>query len=119
MVTALGKFLRKLRVDNEELMKNMADNLGISSSMLSAIENGKRNPPAGFAGRVEKAYQLASDQVESLLEAMSLTQDEVRISLTGRTEADANLAFSFARRFDDLDDASKEDIMKILKRGEA
>ena len=119
MITALGRFLRKLRIDRGELMKDMADNLGISPSMLSAIENGKRNSPAGFASRIERAYQLGANQIEVLTKALAETQDEVRISLSGRSEEDATLAFAFARRFDDLDDSSKEDLLKILKRGEA
>ena len=30
--TALGKYLRRLRIDNDELLKTMADKLGIASS---------------------------------------------------------------------------------------
>ena len=36
----LGKFLRKLRIDHDEYLKDMAQKLNISISYLSAIENG-------------------------------------------------------------------------------
>ena len=42
MLTALGKFLRKLRIDNGEILKDMADKLGVTASFLSAVENGKK-----------------------------------------------------------------------------
>lgn len=40
MVTAFGKFLRILR----EILKDMAEKLNVTSSFLSAVENGKKNP---------------------------------------------------------------------------
>lgn len=47
MATELGKFLKKLRIDKDELMKDMADRMKIASSTLSSIEMGRRNPPKG------------------------------------------------------------------------
>ena len=38
-------FCRKLRIDNNQILKEMADLLDVSSSYLSAVENGKRNIP--------------------------------------------------------------------------
>ena len=49
-VTNLGKKLRKIRIDNDEISSDMARKLEISVSYLSAIENGKRNIPKNFAG---------------------------------------------------------------------
>lgn len=45
MLTGIGKFLRKLRIDNEEILKDMADALGVSSAFLSAVENGRKKMP--------------------------------------------------------------------------
>ena len=42
MATTLGVFLRKLRLANDEILKDMAKNLGVSSAFLSAVENGKK-----------------------------------------------------------------------------
>ena len=39
MLTSLGKFLRKLRIDRGEILKDMADKLGVTVSFLSAVEN--------------------------------------------------------------------------------
>ena len=42
MITAFGKFLRILRMDNGEILKTMAEKLEVTSSFLSAVENGKK-----------------------------------------------------------------------------
>ena len=46
MLTALGRFLRKIRIDRNELLKDMADKLEVSASFLSAVENGKKSMPS-------------------------------------------------------------------------
>ena len=42
MITSLGTFLRKLRLAKGEILKDMAECLGVSSAFLSAVENGKK-----------------------------------------------------------------------------
>jgi len=41
MITEFGRILRNIRMDCNELLKDMADKLNITSSYLSAIEHGK------------------------------------------------------------------------------
>ena len=45
MITCVGRFLRKLRIDRGEILKTMAETLGVSSAFLSALENGKKKFP--------------------------------------------------------------------------
>lgn len=117
MLTQLGKFLRKIRIDRGELLKDMANNLGMSSSMLSSIENNNRKPPKDFVSRVESAYQLTAEQAEDLARATVESVDLVTIDMEHLSPDDQELAFSFARRFSDLDAESKQNIMTILKKG--
>ena len=42
MITSLGNFLRKLRFEKGEVLKDMAEKLGVTVSFLSAVENGKK-----------------------------------------------------------------------------
>ena len=42
MLTSLGTFLRKIRINKGEILRDMATNLGVSSAFLSAVENGKK-----------------------------------------------------------------------------
>ncbi|MBQ4504903.1 MAG: helix-turn-helix transcriptional regulator, partial [Firmicutes bacterium] len=45
MLTEFGKMCRKMRIDRNELLAEMAGRVGVSPAFLSAVENGKRNVP--------------------------------------------------------------------------
>lgn len=66
MVTEFGKFCRKLRIDNNEIMKDMAKKLGVTVSHLSAVEIGKRKIPFTWAEEISKHYELTALQVTEL-----------------------------------------------------
>ena len=57
-VTEFGKFSRKLRIENDELLRDMANKLGVTASYLSAVEIGKRNIPKKWEHIIVNAYQL-------------------------------------------------------------
>ena len=65
-MTKLGIALRKIRLDRQELLKDMADRLKVSSAFLSAVETGKKRPPANFIDRICSAYELSEDESCSL-----------------------------------------------------
>ena len=45
MLTKFGKELRKIRIENDEILKDMADKLNVTAAYLSAVENGNRKVP--------------------------------------------------------------------------
>ena len=49
MLTGVGKRLREIRIDRNELLYDMAGKLSISVPDLSAFENGKKKGSGGFA----------------------------------------------------------------------
>ena len=65
-LTELGKFLRKLRIDNGELLKDMAIKLNVTPSFLSMVETGRRNIPKKWEEDIEKIYSLSLKQKEEL-----------------------------------------------------
>jgi transcriptional regulator with XRE-family HTH domain len=80
MTTDFGKFCRKLRIDNNELMKDMANKLGVTTSYLSAIEKGKRNIPTDWAEQIAEHYELTEKQVIDLTNLLiidSLSEREI------------------------------------------
>lgn len=56
MVYELHKYLREIRIEHGELLKDMADRLGMRSSELSAIEHGKKPIPKGLRERTQSFY---------------------------------------------------------------
>lgn len=119
MLTSLGRYLRKLRIDRGELLKDMADKLGISSAMLSSIENGKRNPAQDFASKVADAYDLNAAERDELLRFVAENSESASIGLKGLAPQDQHLAFSFARRFANLSDSEKERIKEVLDEADS
>lgn len=61
-LTKMGKFLRKLRIEKSEYMQDMAKNLGVTTSYISAVEHGKRKMPKEWVQLIETFYDLTTDE---------------------------------------------------------
>lgn len=110
MLTAFGRFCRKLRIDNGELMKNMASRLGVTVAYLSAVEIGKRAVPEAWLEKIEESYNLSKQEVQEMKKAFEESVDFVKLSLKNQSPAHREAAMTFARKFDELN----EDEIKIL-----
>lgn len=115
MTTPLGKLLRKLRIERDEYLRDMAEHLNITSSYLSAIENGKRRMPLDYIERIGKSYGLPPEQFAQLREAASHEQQRVEIKLEAASAQKKYAALAFARDFDKLSDDQLEEIRKIIE----
>lgn len=114
MLTSFGKFLRILRINNGEILKDMADKLNVSVSFLSAVENGKKEVPSLWEEKIADIYNLNSTEKEELTEAILKSKKEVKISLQELDDQDKDIVLEFARKFSDLDQQTKQNIMKYL-----
>lgn len=118
MATRLGKLLRKIRIDRDEYLKNMAEHLGVTSAYLSAIENGKRNMSDALLDRLAEVYSLTSEALTDLKEAAATSKGKVEIGVADTSEDKKSVAWAFARKFDDLSDKQISEIKKILEDGD-
>ena len=116
MRTALGSFLKQLRIENDEILKNMADKLGVRSAFLSAVENGKKKMPESWYGKLSDLYELSEDQMENLKQANMESQDSLELNIANSSDQNRRLAISFARQFDSLDDETTNKIMRLLNK---
>ncbi len=114
MLTSFGKFLRILRINNGEILKDMADKLNVSVSFLSAVENGKKEVPSLWEEKIADIYSLNSNEKDELAEAILKSKKEVKISLQELDDQDKDIVLEFARKFSDLDQQTKQNIMKYL-----
>lgn len=118
MLTALGKALRILRIENNEILKTMAEKLGVTSAYLSAIENGKREPTQSIMDKLFSAYDLTTPQKEQLLDAYYETIESVKIRISDRSAQQKNLGLVFARKFDSLSDEQISNLIRVLNQEE-
>ncbi|MFG6327968.1 MAG: helix-turn-helix domain-containing protein [Lachnospiraceae bacterium] len=119
MLTVFGKYLRKIRIDNDEILNDMARKLQVTAAYLSAVENGKREIPEGWIEEVRKSYGLEDEQYVELQEAAIRSKKNIKIKLDNETDRDRDLLIAFARGFRGLNDDEAKTIQDILnnKRG--
>lgn len=119
MLTSLGIFLRKLRLEQREVLKDMADKLGVSASFLSAVENGKKRMPSSWNNKLCKIYSLNTHEQELLTAAMAKTEECIELDFADMPHQNKEIAISFARKFSEFDDEQLEKIRKILEEGKS
>lgn len=117
MLTSLGKFLRKLRIDRGEILKDMADKLGVTASFLSAVENGKKRMPSSWNGVICREYKLNPDQQKEFTSAIADTEQSIEMNFYDVNLGRRELAISFARNFSEISDEQAEAIRRILQGG--
>lgn len=116
MLTDLGKELRRIRISNNEYLKDMASKLGITSAYLSAIENGKREPTKKFMDTLFSIYSISLNEQKNLMQAFYSTIDNVSINLSNQSSEHKDLGLVFARKFDGLSDEQIRMLTKILNK---
>jgi len=114
MLTEFGRHLRKLRIDCDEYLKDMADKLGVTSSYLSAVETGKRNIPCGWVEKICQLYSLDMLYQEDLQDAAIKSARTATMDLSNATPKRKEAALLFARTFEEVDDSTIETIRKLL-----
>lgn len=115
MLTSLGRFLRKLRIDNGEILKDMADKLSVTVSFLSAVENGKKRMPPAWNTRICSFYNLDEQQQTEFSAAVAETETTLEMNFNGVSMSNRELAVSFARKFAEFDEEQLASIRKILE----
>jgi len=114
MLTSFGKFVRKLRMDNGELLKDMADKLKVTSSYLSAVENGKRNVPQDWIKKINDLYELSLEEYKELKTAAKESQLVNKVDLKGFNNEDKNIMMALARSIDGMNEEEKKQLRKII-----
>ena len=117
MATAFGKFCRLLRINNDEVLRDMAHKLDVSLSYLSAVENGKRPIPHSWRDEIVRLYSLTEVESKDLDNAIYHSFQEVKITfdLNRFSSADRDKLIALARRYDELDGDSEISLLELLK----
>lgn len=114
----LAKFLRKLRLENDEYLKDMASKTGVSISFLSAVENETKKMTDSLLEKIIECYHLTKDQEEELRIASMEANKETTIYLDKLTDSQTKLTYRFARRIENIDDDTLSKIKKLLEENE-
>ena len=113
-VTSLGKRLRKIRIDNDEITLDMAKKLGISISYLSAIEHGKRNIPDTFIQKLFENYNL-NEKMKILIQKDIISYSgEMKLIMNQMNRQQQELSLLYARKISELDDEQIKRMRRFL-----
>lgn len=107
-LTAFGQFTRKLRIDHDEFLKDMAKQLEVTPTYLSAVERGRRNAPYEWVERLQKAYDLSEDEVQELEKAVSQSRSYDKLDIAHLSFEDKRLMSELAKQLSELDDEKRE-----------
>ena len=118
MLTPLGRFLRILRIDRGEILKDMSEKLDVTVSFLSAVENGKKRMPSSWNTQLCSLYGFDERQTEEFTKAVAETERKMEIDFENASSDQRMLAVSFARKFTDFDERQIKKIRALLKESE-
>lgn len=114
MIIPFGIFLRKLRLDNNEVMADMAEKLDVSVSFLSAVELDKKNIPYSWFEKICKLYDLNDRQEKELREVICLSRHFLRVDLSDLSDEKRFLVFLFERKLESMSDENVEKLNEFL-----
>jgi transcriptional regulator with XRE-family HTH domain len=116
-LTPFGKALRRIRIDRDMLLKEMADKAKLTPAFLSAVEAGRKSIPSDFVERIVRTNGLNEQDRDSLRQAADVSASSVSFNLSRMSSTfDRSLAVQLARNFDELDDERKRQIKNIMDR---
>lgn len=116
MLTELGKVLRKIRIDRNELLKEMSNKLGVTASYLSAVEHGKREIPSDWITKISRLYDLDEEMKGQLNFAADQSRSSITLKLDGVNAKTSTLVNAFARKFENLNQSDIDKMMDILNK---
>jgi len=111
----VGLMIRKMRLSREMTLRAMARLLGISAAFVSAIETGKKAPPAEVLFEIQRRLHLSATERHELDIALGKRRRTLTIKLSDNDEATSQLALAFARRLPALSEDQKRLIQEMLE----
>ncbi|MFF3703899.1 helix-turn-helix domain-containing protein [Pseudomonas qingdaonensis] len=116
MLTEIGKFLRKARIDHGWLLKDMAEGVGISAAHLSTIETGKRQITQDLVARlgVYLGLKQGTQEYFELEQAALLSRGQVEIETRGLSAKHQEAALAFSRQFNEMNSSDLDRILQVL-----
>jgi transcriptional regulator with XRE-family HTH domain len=113
MLTPFGVELRKLRVENSKRIFDLADDLEVSSSSVSAWETGRRDVPPEKVERIGEIFELTEAELDKLKKAAEISRRRVVIEANS---ADARqLANALKKRINSLSPDTVRELLRYFR----
>jgi len=114
-MTPFGARLRQLREDRGLRLKDMAEELGVSATYLSALEHGRRSKPNwSFIQRVIHYFNIIWDEADELQRLADVSNPKITVDTAGLPPKATELANRLARDIRTLTEADLEALLETL-----
>lgn len=115
-LTPFGVFVRKLRLDNDERLKDMAERMGVSSTYLSSVEYGRRVVPVSWVDKIKELYHLETDDAESLGEAVRTSRllHANKVDVSHLSEDDKYMIGKIVENLPDFTEAKRKNLRNMI-----
>ncbi len=114
-MTPFGERLRHLRESRGLLLKDMAEELGVTPTYLSALEHGRRSKPNwSFVQRVIHYFNIIWDEADELQRLADLSDPKITIETAGLPTKATELANRLARDIGNLSEAELDAHLTLL-----
>jgi transcriptional regulator with XRE-family HTH domain len=116
-MTPFGIKMRELRRVRSITLKRMAEDLQISPAYLSALEHGHRGRPSPVLLRqICSFFNVIWDEAEELQRLAAISHPRIVVDTAGLSPKATELANRMAERIGELDDATLEAVLDLLKK---
>ena len=119
MLNEYGKFVRQLRIKNNENLLDMATKLEVSMAFLSKLESGKKTIPLGYGEKISTIYNLNEEESKALVDAINISNKKLTIDLDNMNSDRVDVSLTFARTINSASQKSLEELRKLLKEIES
>lgn len=117
-LTAYGKEIRKIRIEKDLTMTNMATTMNLSAACLSAMELGNKEVTPAFIKKLVKELSLSEKDAANLRKAAMQSCRVVRIKLTGAKPANRELAYVISNKIGELSEATCNRLLDLINAEE-
>jgi transcriptional regulator with XRE-family HTH domain len=114
-MTPFGERLRGLREARGLKLKDMAQELGVTPTYLSALEHGRRSKPNwSFVQRVIHYFNIIWDEADELQRLADNSNPKITVETAGLSSKATELANRLARDIADLSEADLDAHLRLL-----
>jgi len=115
-MTPFGEKIRELREARGITLKQMAQDLGVSSAYFSALEHGHRGRPgSGLVQQICGYFELMWDEAEELRRLAELSHPRIVVDTSGLSPKATKLANVLAERIDKMDEETLEWVLAEIE----
>ncbi len=116
-MTPFGRKMRELRQQRGITLKQMANDLNLSSAYLSALEHGQRGRPSpGLVMQILGYFNVIWDEAEEVKALAELSHPKVTLDTAGLSPDATELANRLKRRIRELSEEQLRELLEVVKR---